>query len=73
MERLDSIEDPASEPTLQVYKVRNGDAGQLAELLSTIYGGSGGGSVAAGGVAPGLHKPKRRSVRWIRAPDEFRA
>ena len=54
VERLDSIEDPASEPTLQVYKVRNGDAGQLAELLSTIYGGSGGGSVAAGGVAPGL-------------------
>ena len=54
VERLDSIEDPASEPTLQVYKVRNGDAGQLAELLSTIYGGSGGGSVATGGVAPGL-------------------
>ena len=54
VERLDSIEDPASEPTLQVYKVRNGDAGQLAELLSTIYGGSGGGPVAAGGVAPGL-------------------
>lgn len=53
LERLDTVEDLASEPTLQVYKVRNGDAGQLAGLLSTIYGG--GRSAGAGqGVAPGL-------------------
>jgi general secretion pathway protein D len=54
IEELDSIEDPASEPILQVYPVRNGDAGQLASLLSTIYGGSGSGSSAKGGVAPGM-------------------
>lgn len=54
IEELDSIEDPASEPILQVYPVRNGDAGQLASLLSTIYGGSGGASGTSGGVAPGM-------------------
>ena len=54
IEELDSIEDPASEPILQVYLVRNGDAAQLASLLSTIYGGSGSGSSAKGGVAPGM-------------------
>ena len=54
IEELDSIEDPASEPVLQVYPVRNGDAGQLASLLSTIYGGSGGASGTSGGVAPGM-------------------
>ena len=54
IEELDSIEDPASEPILQVYPVRNGNAGQLASLLSTIYGGSGGASGTSGGVAPGM-------------------
>ena len=54
IEELDSIEDPASEPILQVYLVRNGDAAQLASLLSTIYGGSGSSSSAKGGVAPGM-------------------
>ena len=34
---LDSIEDEGSEPSLHVYPVRNGNAGQLAALLSTIY------------------------------------
>ena len=54
IEELDSIEDQASEPILQVYPVRNGNAGQLASLLSTIYGGSGGASGTSGGVAPGM-------------------
>ena len=55
LERLDTIEDLGSEPTLHVYKVRNGDAGQLAGLLSTIYGGRGSaGAGGAQGVAPGL-------------------
>ena len=54
IEELDSIEDPASEPILQVYLVRNGNAAQLASLLSTIYGGSGSGSSVKGGVAPGM-------------------
>ena len=61
IEELDSIEDPASEPILQVYPVRNGDAGQLASLLSTIYGGSGSGSSAKGGVAPGMTQAKSGS------------
>ena len=54
IEELDSIEDPASEPILQVYPVRNGNAGQLASLLSTIYGGASAGSSSSGGVAPGM-------------------
>ena len=54
IEELDSIEDPASEPILQVYPVRNGNAGQLASLLSTIYGGGSGGVSSTGGVAPGM-------------------
>jgi len=54
IEELDSIEDPASEPILQVYPVRNGNAGQLASLLSTIYGGGSGGFSSTGGVAPGM-------------------
>ena len=54
IEELDSIEDPASEPILQVYPVRNGNAGQLASLLSTIYGGGSVGVSSTGGVAPGM-------------------
>ena len=56
---LDSIEDEGSEPSLHVYPVRNGNAGQLAALLSTIY--SEGSSTRAGdsssrrqSVAPGM-------------------
>ena len=56
---LDSVEDQGSEPTLHVYPVRNGNAAQLATLLSTIYAtGNSGGRVQAGsnrqGVAPGM-------------------
>ena len=61
IEELDSIEDPASEPILQVYLVRNGNAAQLASLLSTIYGGSGSGSSAKAGVAPGMTQAKSGS------------
>ena len=55
---LDSIEDEGSEPSLHVYSVRNGNAGQLAALLSTIY--AEGSSTRAGdsssrqSVAPGM-------------------
>lgn len=53
--QLDGIEDPGSEPTLNVYKVRNGNAAQLAQLISTIYGDSGGSSRGRSkGVAPGM-------------------
>ncbi|MEL0137120.1 MAG: type II secretion system secretin GspD [Halieaceae bacterium] len=55
---LDGIEDEGSEPTLHVYPVRNGNAGQLAALLSTIYFEGRGGNASAGvkrsGVAPGM-------------------
>ncbi|MDA0892675.1 MAG: type II secretion system secretin GspD [Proteobacteria bacterium] len=54
--RLDNIERQGSEPQINVYKVRNGNAVQLAGLLSTIYGGSGGAQAGARrqGVAPGM-------------------
>jgi len=53
---LDDIEQEGSEPVLNVYEVRNGNAMQLAGLLSTIYG-SANGSPKTGvrqGVAPGV-------------------
>jgi len=55
---LDNIERQGSEPQINVYKVRNGNAAQLAGLLSTIYGGSGGVSAGARrqGVAPGMQQ-----------------
>lgn len=54
VERLDAVEDPASEPTLHVYPVKNGNAGQLASLMSTIYGGGGNARAGQRSVAPGL-------------------
>ncbi|MDC0573966.1 type II secretion system secretin GspD [Luminiphilus sp.] len=53
---LDNIERQGSEPQINVYKVRNGNAAQLAGLLSTIYGGSVGTSagIQRQGVAPGM-------------------
>ena len=55
---LDSIEDEGSEPSLHVYSVRNGNAGQLAALLSTIYAESSstraGDSSSRQSVAPGM-------------------
>ena len=58
IDALDSIEDEGSEPTLHVYPVRNGNAAQLATLLSTIYADSGTGQVGGAptrqGVAPGM-------------------
>jgi general secretion pathway protein D len=56
IEQLDSIDEPASESTLHVYKVMNGDAAQMAMLLSTIFGdGAGGGqSSRQSQVAPGM-------------------
>ena len=55
--QLDSVEEPASEATLHVYQVVNGDAAQMATLLSTIFAeGGGGGSARAqkSQVAPGM-------------------
>lgn len=59
---LDTIEDVGAEPILNVYPVRNGDAAHLASLLSTIYGGSGGGgSTSREGVAPGTTRAQSGS------------
>lgn len=54
VKRLDSIDILATEPTLHVYSVRNGDASQLSSLLSTIFGGSASGASGARSTAPGL-------------------
>lgn len=62
VEKLDNVQDPASEPTLQIYPVRNGNAAQLAGLLSTIYGGSGAGGQQRSGVAPGMSPAQSGSV-----------
>jgi general secretion pathway protein D len=55
--RLDQPSDAAGEPSLYVYEVQNGDAGQMAELLSGLLGGGvggRGGDAGGAGVAPGL-------------------
>ena len=58
VEQLDGIDEPASEATLHVYEVVNGNAAQMAMLLSTIFGESSSGSSSARGqqsqVAPGM-------------------
>jgi len=57
VEQLDGIDEPASEATLHVYDVVNGNAAQMAMLLSTIFGegGGGGGSKRPQSqVAPGM-------------------
>ena len=57
--RLDQPTLNELEPRLYVYPVQNGSASHLAELLTSLYGGSAGGAATRGrgadsGVAPGL-------------------
>jgi general secretion pathway protein D len=56
IKRLDQAPDKNFELSLHVYPVQNTNASHLADLLSTIFGGSGkgGGRAAKAGVAPGL-------------------
>ncbi len=55
IKRLDQAPDLSFEQSLHVYPVQNSTAGHIAELLSSVYSGSGtGGSRGGGGVAPGL-------------------
>ena len=61
IEELDSIEESASESTLHVYQVINGNADNLASLLSTLYGEGGGGGAASSQVAPGMQSQTSRS------------
>jgi len=62
VEQLDDIDEPASEATLHVYDVVNGNAGQMAMLLSTIFGESGGGGAKGqrpqSQVAPGMNSQR---------------
>ena len=61
VEQLDSIDEPASESTLNVYEVLNGNAGHMAMLLSTIFaedGGSGTSSAGKSQVAPGMQSQR---------------
>jgi general secretion pathway protein D len=61
VEQLDSIDEPAAESTLNVYEVLNGNAGQMAMLLSTIFAEDGSkGSSGAGKsqVAPGMQSQR---------------
>lgn len=57
IERLDQAEAASGEATLHVYAVQNGDARQMAELVSSIFGGqrtAGSSTQQDSGVAPGL-------------------
>lgn len=64
IERLDQAPDYNVEQRLYVYPVQNSNAEHLANLISTIFSGSGGGgssgSAGKAGVAPGL-TPERVS------------
>ena len=61
VEQLDSIDEPASESTLNVYEVLNGNAGHMAMLLSTIFAEEGGSATSSAGksqVAPGMQSQR---------------
>jgi len=59
IERLDRAPDANFERRLYVYPVQNTNASHLAELLSTIFSGSGGGGGRdKAGVAPGFTPEK---------------
>lgn len=61
IKRLDQAPDANFEQRLYVYPVQNTNASHLADLLSTVFGGSGsGGSRKKTEVAPGLN-PERVS------------
>src|SRR5690606_34031335 len=57
IERLDQAQNSSGEPTLYIYPVQNGNAVQMAELLSGIFAGRGNtstGGTQNSGVAPDL-------------------
>ena len=63
VQQLDGIDEPASEATLHVYDVVNGNAAQMAMLLSTIFGESSGAGANKGQrqqsqVAPGMNSQR---------------
>lgn len=52
--KLDQPGSGGALPQLNIYRVQNGNARHLASVLSGIFGGTGGGTTANSGVAPGL-------------------
>jgi general secretion pathway protein D len=55
IERLDRAPSQSAEPQLYVYEVQNSEAGHLAQLVSSVFGGGGGTAGRSNsGVAPGL-------------------
>ena len=61
VKQLDSIDEPASESTLHVYEVLNGQADQMAMLLSTIFAEDSSKSSSGAGksqVAPGMQSQR---------------
>ena len=61
VEQLDTIDEPASESTLNVYEVLNGNAGHMAMLLSTIFAEDGSSGTSGAGksqVAPGMQSQR---------------
>jgi general secretion pathway protein D len=55
VKELDTIEESAADSTLHVYEVINGNADNLASLLSSLYeGGAAGGKGSQSQVAPGM-------------------
>ncbi len=52
IEKLDQPSDNGAEPQLFIYHVQNGNAKHLAGVLSGIFGGQAGGSVANSGWRP---------------------
>jgi general secretion pathway protein D len=62
VKELDSIEESAADSTLHVYEVINGNADNLASLLSSLYdGGAAGGKGSPSQVAPGMQAQTRNS------------
>jgi general secretion pathway protein D len=55
IERIDRVPAQSAEPQLYVYSVQNGEASYLAQLISNVFNGTGGGSGRSNaGVSPGL-------------------
>jgi len=52
--KLDQPGSGGSQPQLNIYRVQNGNARHLANVLSGIFGGATGGGATNSGVAPGL-------------------
>jgi len=62
VKELDSIEESAADSTLHVYEVINGNADNLASLLSSLYdGGAADDRSSSSQVAPGMEAQTRSS------------